>query len=117
VNLFVQFSVSLLILYLGYYILVIRNVKHYDSRRIPKEVEFMINVYKLKIDKINYRILLHLIALTNSFIISLTTICVRAVDNMLLKLVFGFFLLIFLIISCYSLIGYYFKKKGLTKSV
>jgi len=111
-DLFIQFVITFTIIYLGYYIFVVLRNKQYNSKYCPIEIQFIARLYKIDISKVNYHKLLQLVALTNAFIISLTTISVTLVDNISLKMLLCFFLLIPLIICCYSLIGYFYKKKG-----
>jgi hypothetical protein len=116
-DLIIQFIITFAFVYFGYYFLIIRHQKEYNSKTCPGEALFIIKVYKLKLNCINYNKLLKLMALTNAVIISLTITLVSFVNHYLMKFLIGFFILVLLIIIFYSLIGLYYKKRGMTKDV
>lgn len=100
-----------IILYLFYYITVIRRQKKLDKFMEGMEVTYLKGRYKIDLRKVNKKRLASIIALTNSFIISLTVLIVTLVDNYILKLMIAFIVLFPLIIILYHIIGTRLSKK------
>ena len=108
-----------LIVYLFYYLFVIRSNKAMAKLQEGKEMTFLKANYHLDYTKINTRKIANLIALANAFIISFTTVIVCLLNDwiknfylwivacMLMALVILFPLIIIL----YHFIGSHFKKK------
>ena len=130
----ILFIVTIILAYLVYYIFIIRkydahgkkivkekkgNKKAVDVTRYPAEVELFIYKYKVDIKKINFRAMLKLLGLVCSIDIALivTILSFIKTDNMIILLLIGFVIMIPIILISYTLLGRYFKKKGLTKNV
>ncbi len=113
----INFIAVFIIIYLGYYFFIVRHIKEYNIRTCPKEILYIIKIYKLDINKINFKKFLRLVTITNSLIMALTVTVVTVIDNLYLKLILGFFLLMPLIIFGYSLIGRYYRRKGMINNV
>jgi len=130
----ILFVFTVIIAYLVYYIFIIRKYdaqgkkivkekkgkkKEIDVARYPAEVELFIYKYKIDIKKINFRAMLKLLGLVCSIDIALivTILSFIKTDNMVILLLIGFVIMIPIILISYSLLGRYFKKKGLTKNV
>lgn len=107
----VLFVATFLIIFLIYYLFVIRRKKYLEKFMNGKEVGYLKKVYKIKLKKEDYKKLALLIALTNSFIISVAVSIVCFFNNILLQLLLGFVVVIGLILLCYHIIGKIMKKK------
>lgn len=107
----VLFIATFLIVFLIYYLFVIRRKKYLEKFINGKEVGYLKKVYKIKLKKEDYKKIALLISLTNSFIISVAVSLVCFFNNILLQLLLGFVLIIGLIILCYHIIGKIMKKK------
>ncbi len=77
-----------------------------------KEMKYLKYKYKLDYTKINTKRLANVVAISNAFIISSTVTIVSYFDNYILQMLIGFFILIFLILFIYHIIGIIYKKKG-----
>lgn len=115
----VIFVCLFLIVYLFYYIFVIRSEKTLEKMHSGKEMVFLKNNYKLDYGKISIKKVVNSIALTNSFIISFTTVIVcllnEWISNFYLWLLCCMFMAIVilfpLIIILYHFIGTHYRKK------
>lgn len=89
--------------------------KEKEDIRIPTEVEILIAKYHVDISKINYKKLLKIVGLTCSIDIGLIIgiISLIPIDNIYIQLLVGGILVIPIILISYSILGKYFKKKGL----
>lgn len=128
--------ITVAVTYLIYYIFIIRkydaqgnrivkknkkckkNKKEHDVAKYPAEVELFIYRYKIDIKKINFRGMLKLLGFVCSLDIAfiVTVISFINTDNVYILLGVGALLVIPVILISFSLLGRYFKKKGLTKN-
>ena len=92
-----------------------RKKKELEDIKIPVEVEILIIKYNINISKINYKKLLKIVGLTCSIDISLiiSVISLVPTDNLYISLLIGGLLVIPVLLISYSILGKYFKKKGL----
>lgn len=108
---FVLFITSFMIVYFIYLCLIILRKKKLKKYRNSTEIKYLIGRYHIDIEKANMKTLVHILALTNAFIISLTVTIVNFIPNLILKILAGFVLLILFILIIYDGIGKYFQKK------
>lgn len=108
---FKNFLLAFTVVYLIYFFAIIIRKKGKDKLKDSIEVKCLKNKFKLNLDLININMLSHIIALSNSFIIALTVTLISFIENLILKMLVGFILLIILEMLIYSLIGNYFKCK------
>jgi len=89
--------------------------KEKEDIKIPTEVEILILKYNIDISKINYKKLLKIVGMTCSIDIGLiiTIISLFHTKNIYLQLLLGGVLIVPVILISYSILGKYFKKKGL----
>ena len=118
----IEFVILYVLCYLFYLFFVILKKKKnkFNSKKLRVEESFLIGKYKIdfkKFKKKEYRNFLHIMALTNSFIISLTFIIVGVVKGLFFKLLLSVIILVPLILVMYMIIGKYYQKKGLIKDV
>lgn len=105
------FVVSFLIVYLAYLLTVILNKKKLEKFKESNQVLIFVKRYKLKITDSNVKLLAHLVALANAFIIALAITVVELVSNFILKILVAFIIIMPLILILYSLIGKYMLKR------
>ena len=98
------------IIYLFYIVCVITRKNKLDKLMTGMEVMYLKKRYKLSLKKVSKKKIANLIALTNSFIVSITVLLVSIIDNYILKLMIAFIILVPLIILGYHLIGLYLKR-------
>lgn len=135
----IWFVIATAVTYLIYYIFIIRkydtkgnrivkeskkkkntkNKDKVDQAKYPAEVELFIYKYKVDLKKINFRGMLKLLGFVCSLDVAfiVTVITLLKTDNIYIQLGVGVLLVVPVILISFSLLGRYFKKKGLTKNV
>ena len=135
----IWFILITIITYITYYIFIIRKYdekgnrivkekkvkgknkkkKEIDQAKYPAEVEVFIYKYKIDLKKVNFRGMLKILGFVCSIDIALivTILSLIKIKNELALLGIGALLVIPVILISFSLLGRYFKKKGLTKHV
>lgn len=109
------FLILFIIVYLFYFIFVISRKKILKKFPNGKELTFLKYKYNLDYSKINIKVLAHVIALSNAFILSITVTIISIFDNFLIQMLVGFLILIPLILIIYSIIGKIYSKKSRRK--
>jgi len=96
-----------------------KKKKEIDQAKYPAEVELFIYKYKVDLKKVNFRGMLKLLGFVCSLDIAfiVTVLSFIKTDNNLILLGVGALLVIPVILISFSLLGRYFKKKGLTRHV
>ena len=115
----ILFICLFLLVYLFYYLFVIRSKKAMNKLQEGKEMNFLKNNYHLDYDKINPKKIANLIALTNAFIVSFTTVIVCLLNDwiknfylwLIACMLMALVILFPLIIILYHLIGSHYNKK------
>ena len=102
---------TFLIVFIFYLLFVIRRGKYLNKFLEGKEIKYLKKVYKVKVNKQNEKKVALLIALSNSFIISVAVTIVCLVKNIFLQVIVGFVSVIVLILLCYHIIGKVFGGK------
>ncbi len=87
-----------------------------DKKKMPNEVKFFVERYKIDLDKVNYRYFLQLIGLTVAFDLSIVIAVMDFISVLWIKCLVGFVLMIVIVLLSFRLLGNYFKKKGLVKN-
>ena len=105
------FLIAFIIVYLFYLFTVVLQKKRYDKFKNSNQVMYFVNKYKLNVNKIDIKKFIHIISLTNSFIIALSFAVIIKIENTLLSLLIGLIVLLPLMLICYHFIGTYLKKE------
>ena len=116
---FVLFFAICYVLYL-FFVVFRKKVNKFKAKKPRVEESYLMGKYNIdfkKFKKKEYKKFLHVISLTNSFILSLTLIIVNIVKSMFLKILLSIVVLIPLILISYMIIGKYYQKKGMIKDV
>ena len=118
----IEFLIFFILCYVMYLLFMVfrKKVNKFKSKKPRVEEAYLIGKYNIdfkKFKKKEYRKFLHIISLTNSFILSLTLIIVNIMKSMFLKILLSVVILVPLIIISYMLIGKHYQKKGLIKDV
>lgn len=116
-NYILTFVISFIIIYLIYLLLIVRREKGLESLKKGKQIQYLVTAYKIDLKKINFKKLANSLALTNSFILSLTLALLELVDNYILKILLCMVILIPLILIMYKILGETYKKKEGEKNV
>ena len=110
-NYILTFTLSFIIIYLIYFIVIINRKKGLESFKKGKQLEFFIKTYKLDKKRLNIKRFANSLALTNSFIMALTLTILEIIDNLIIKLLLCVIILTVLMLILYKLLGQTYKKK------
>ena len=99
------YGIVFIILYLSYVLFVIIRKKKLDKFRNNTYVKYLENVYHLDMSRISIKALAHVIALANAVIITTTLWGVSITNNLLLKMLLAFAILIPFQLLVYHIIG------------
>lgn len=100
-----------LVIYLAYYLVIVRREKGIEAFKTGKQLLFFKNAYNLDIEKLNYKKFANSLALANAFIIATTVTIIELIDSFMLKLLVAFVILVPLILIIYYILGKVYKKK------
>lgn len=103
--------ITFVTIYLLYLIFVISKKNKLEKFEKSMYVNFLVSISKINIKNINMKKLAHVLALSNSFIISFTVFVIEYIDKFILKLLVGFVLIIPLLYITYFIIGKIYKSK------
>jgi len=95
-----------------------KKKKEIDEAKYPSEIELFIYRYKIDLKKVNFKSMTKAIALVCSIDIALVVTILSYIPlGMVWRLLIGAVIVFVVILISFSLLGRYFKKKGLTKHV
>lgn len=106
----IYFVVSFLIVFLIYILFVNRKLKK-NKKSTTLELNYLIKRFNLNPKKEDYKKLIMIITLINSFIISFTSVITFNIGSLLWRIFIGFALLMTLIYSLYEIAGRILKRK------
>lgn len=108
----IEFLVVYALVFVLYFFFFVFRRRVYDKGKMPVELKYLISVYKIKKKDTYNKKFLYVIAFVNSFIIAFTYIIVsKFVKGIFLQLIVGGVILLLLIIICYGIVGYIYKKR------
>ena len=104
---------TFLVVYLFYlFHYIVGKKKKYDPNKVPLELVFLINKYRLDMKNINYKKIMNTIGIVCAFDIAFTsTFMFCFVKNIYLAIFIGALMLIPLIIISFGFIGKFYGKK------
>ena len=105
------FALCFVFFYLIYLLIIISRKKGMEAFKQGKQLLFFKNAYKLDIDKLDHKKFANALALSNAFIIATTITVIEIFNNLILKLLVGFVILIPLTLLIYYVLGKNYKKK------
>lgn len=106
----IEFIIIGVISYFAYYYFFMKR-----SKKKPIEFYYLETKYNLDFKKIGTKRFKKIISLYNSLVISLTIVTLEFFNNLGLKMIVGFLLVMVLTLGIYYFIGKYYQKKGMTK--
>ena len=109
---FIFSLIAFIVIYLMYVFFVILRKNKLEKFKQNSYVRFLVSKYKVDLDKVNFKIIAHAIALTNSFIISVILFIITNVDNWIIKISLAFVMSVILQLVMYTILGKLFEKKG-----
>lgn len=107
----IMFVVSFLIIFFLYLVSVILRKNKYEKYKNGKQVQFFIKKYGLKFKKIKEVKFFTLLSIINSLLMAITVTIIFAINNIIIKFLVAFVILIVLVLIFYSLLGMYIRKK------
>lgn len=105
------FIVSFMIIYIVYYLIILRRKEGLEKFKRGTQVEYFKKVYQLNIKKINIKEFARDLSLTNAFIMSAVITIIEFFDSLILKMLAGFIIIIPLMLLSYKILGEKYKKK------
>ena len=108
----ILFVVTFLVVYLLYLLTVILNKKKLEKFKNSNQALYFVKKYKIKVDDNNVKLLAHLVALSNAFIMSTAITLVELVSNFILKILVAFLVIMPLILIMYHIVGKVMMKRG-----
>ena len=111
----ILFVVSFIIVFLLYRIFIIKKAKRKKNPKEPFEVTYLVNKYKLDLERINYKRLLNVISLVSSLDIALVVVIIVLLKSFILEIIVGFISTLIIILVSYHLVYLVYKKKGMIK--
>ena len=117
-NVYVQsliyFGVCFIVVFLLYLLINMKFRKEYKEGKQQVEINYLISRFKLDMRVTKYKTVKFLVALLNSFIISVTfTIIINLKFKYVYKLMIAFVIMFILIYSLYEIVGRALKRKEL----
>ena len=102
--------ISFGLVFVIYYSTIFTRESKIKKYRKSTEIRLLENKYKVNIDKYDLKKLGITLSLYNALIISITVFIIGFIENVYLKLLVGFVIVIILILVVYSFIGKNLKK-------
>ena len=110
VKVLIEFAVTFIIVYLFYYIFVIRKCKK-NKKVAPAEVNVILSLYKIDIKKINLMQMIYVVSIVTTLIISvIITVIGEFFDSTIIVIIFGTSISLVIAFICYGLIGKHYEK-------
>ena len=110
-----EFIVTFVLVYLAYYIFVIRKCKK-NKGLAPTEITLILSFYEIDIKKIDLNQMIKVVSLVTTCIISIIITVIGAFfDSTIIVLLFGTAMSILVAIICYRIIGRYYEKQSKKK--
>lgn len=100
-----------LVYLISYFIRIFKRKKNKETNPEITEILYLVKAYKINLKKHKMNVLLHLVSITNAFIMALTLVIVTLLNNIYYELLLAIVVLVPLIIGSYYLLGKYLKYK------
>ena len=106
-----DFVLIFLIVIIVYFVFINKRRSDYKKLKDGNYVKYFIAKYNLDMRKTNYKTVLKVIALMNSFIIAFASTLILYIDSFIWKIVVCFIVVFILIYALYEIVGRYMKNK------
>lgn len=103
------FIFDFILIFIIYYFFCIRKTSR--NTKMPSEVQYLIAVYKLDINKFSYRKFVYVVGIITSIDISLVATIVTKVDKMFWQILIGFLVVVPVVILSFMFLGKFYQKK------
>ena len=121
----VLFVLTFLFVFILYQIFVVRKMKKLrediHNKNMKKEfkevieISYLVNIYHIDKDRINYNQLLQIVSIVSSIDIALVVTIISNLPNYFLEIIVGLISMIVIIFVSYYFVYLFYKKKGLIK--
>lgn len=108
----INFVTMFIIVYLFYSILTILRKRNPDKYRNSNEIRFLEYKHKVDVEKVGINKLSKILGFWNAIIISSTVVVISFIDNLVIKMLVGFIMLLPLILLVYYLLGKHYAKNN-----
>ena len=105
------FIISFIIFYLLYLTTVVLRKSKIEKYKNGRQIQFFVRKYGLSFKNISPTKFYNLLSIVNSFIMGVTVMIIFSIENIIIKFLLAFVIIIILILLCYSLLGMYIRKK------
>ena len=103
------FLLDFIVIFMFYYFIYVRKGR--KNKKKPSEVSYLITYYKLDTSLFSYRKFLTVVGLVVSFDIAVVATFVPIIDGIVWQILFGFIIIIPVVVLSFILVGNYYKKK------
>lgn len=111
----ILFLIAFIIVFLLYRIIIVRRAKSKKKPKEPLEVTYLVNKYKLDLEKVSYKRLLNVISIVSALDIALVVSIIVLLKSFILEMIVGFISTLVIILASYHLVYLVYKKKGMIK--
>lgn len=111
----ILFLIAFIIVFLLYRIIIVRRAKSKKKPKEPLEVTYLVNKYKLDLEKVSYKRLLNVISIVSALDIALVVSIIVLLKSFVLEMIVGFISTLVIILASYHLVYLVYKKKGMIK--
>lgn len=111
----ILFLIAFIIVFLLYRIIIVRRAKSKKKPKEPLEVTYLVNKYKLDLEKVSYERLLNVISIVSALDIALVVSIIVLLKSFILEMIVGFISTLVIILASYHLVYLVYKKKGMIK--
>ena len=104
------FIFDYILIYCIYYVWFIRRTVR--GEKVPSEANYLINLYKLDVNKFSYRKFIKIVGLVTSFDVALVATLVAVIDSRVIwQILFSLIIIIPIIAITFMLLGKFYQKK------
>ena len=112
-NILLEYIIIYVLVFILYFFIFVRKKTTYDKNKVSVEFQYLVNLYNLNENKIDYRKFIYCTAFMNTFIIVTTyMIVLKLLNKFIWQLLIGIVIMVLLIIICYGILGRYYQKRG-----
>lgn len=107
----ILFVFTFVLVYGVYALMILNSKKRLEAYKSSVEIRLLENKYKVNIKKFEFKKLARTVLVVNTLDICITAALACLFSNWILQIVAGFFILLFMILISYSILGHYLKRQ------
>ena len=109
----IEFVIAFLVVFIFYYFVTIKQYKKIKKKKVPTEVNLILRFHDIKIEKINYKKMLIMIACVTSFIIAINlTVIYKFTNSNIVIILVTVLVSLPIALVAYDMIGKLFEKQS-----